>query len=96
MEDKLDFLKKYSTTQLESALALFKLRARNDGVTLPGLLPRVAGLGRLVGYAVTCTFSTDADDARGRRENFDYWNYLHHLAGPKVVIAVDASAQPAT
>lgn len=93
---KLDFLKKYSTTQLESALALFKLRARNDGVTLPGLSPRVPGLGRLVGYAVTCTFSTDADDARGRRENFDYWNYLHHIAGPKVVIALDASAQAAS
>ncbi|MDX2031287.1 MAG: RraA family protein [Blastocatellia bacterium] len=81
---------------MESALALFKLRTRNEGVTLPGLLPRVPGLGRLVGYAVTCTFSTDADDDRGRRDNFDYWNYLHHVAGPKVVIALDASAQPAT
>ncbi|MGE0130241.1 MAG: RraA family protein [Blastocatellales bacterium] len=94
--DKLDFLKKYSTTQLESALALFKLRARNDGVTLPGLQQRFPGFGRLVSYAVTCAFSTDADDARGCRENFDYWNYLHHLAGPKVVIALDASAQPAS
>ena len=97
---ELDFLKKYSTTQLESAVSLFKLRARNDGVTLPGLQQRFPGFGRLVGYAVTCTFSTDADDApnaaRGRRENFDYWNYLHHVAGPKVVIAVDASAQAAS
>jgi 4-hydroxy-4-methyl-2-oxoglutarate aldolase len=93
---ELDFLKKYSTTQLESAIALFKLRARNEGVTLPGLQQRFPGFGRLVGYAVTCTFSTDADDARGRRENVDYWNYLHHVAGPKVVIAVDASAQAAS
>ena len=98
MTDKseLDFLKQYSTTQLESALALFKLRARNEGVSLPGLQQRFPGLGRLVGYAVTCTFSTDPDDARGRRENFDYWNYLGHVAGPKVVIAIDASAQPAS
>lgn len=93
---ELDFLRKYSTTQLESALALFKLRGRNEGVTLPGLPQRFPAFGRLVGYAVTCTFSTDADDARGRRENFDYWNYLHHIAGPKVVIALDASAQAAT
>lgn len=93
---ELDFLKKYSTTQLESAIALFKLRARNEGATLPGLRQRFPGLGRMVGYAVTCVFSTDADDARGRRENLDYWNYLHHVAGPKVVIAVDASAQPAS
>ena len=94
--DRLDFLKGYSTTQLESAVALFKLRARNDGVTLPGLQQRFPALGRLVGYAVTCVFSTDADDARGRRENVDYWNFLHHLAGPKVVIALDASAQAAS
>lgn len=92
----LDFLKQYSTTQLESALALFKLRGRNEGVTLPGLQQRFPAFGRLVGYAVTCTFSTGPDDARGRRENFDYWNYLGHVAGPKVVIAVDASAQPAS
>ena len=94
--DRLDFLQGYSTTQLESAVALFKLRARNDGVTLPGLQQRFPALGRLVGYAVTCVFSTDADDARGRRENVDYWNFLHHLPGPKVVIALDASAQAAS
>jgi 4-hydroxy-4-methyl-2-oxoglutarate aldolase len=93
---EIDFLMKYSTTQLESAISLFRLRTRNDGVTLPGLQQRFPGFGRLVGYAVTCTFSTDDDDARGRRENFDYWNYLHHLAAPKVVIAFDASAQPAS
>lgn len=92
---ELDFLKKYSTTELESAVSLFKLRPREAGVTLPGLQQRFPHLGRLVGYAVTCTFSTDAEDARGRKENFDYWNFVHHLAGPKVV-ALDASAQPAS
>jgi 4-hydroxy-4-methyl-2-oxoglutarate aldolase len=89
---ELEFLRAYSTCQIESAVALLRVRDRSDGVLLPGLQQRFPRLGRLVGYAVTCAFSTDPDDARGRRENFDYWNFVHHHGGPKVVVALDASA----
>lgn len=91
---ELDFLKNYSTTLLESAVSLIKGTHDGISVTRPGLARRWPGTERLVGYAVTSVFSTDADDARGRRENEDYWNYAFGVPGPKVAVSVDASREP--
>lgn len=90
----LDFLKQYSTTALESAVALLGGSHKDVVFTQPGLLRRFASTERLVGYAVTAKFSTDADDARGRRENVDYYNYIFKQPGPKVAVSLDVSAQP--
>lgn len=91
---KLDFLKNYSTTLLESAVSLIKGTHDGISVTRPGLARRWSGTERLVGHAVTSVFSTDAVDARGRRENEDYWNYAFGVAGPKVAVSLDASREP--
>lgn len=91
----LDFLEKYPTTLLESAVSL--IMGTHDGivVTRPGLVRRTANQKRLVGYAVTCEFSTDADDERGRKDNADYWNYVFRQGNqPKIAVAVDASGEP--
>lgn len=89
----LDFLKQYPTTVLESAVALIRGGHKDVVCTQPGLLRRFASTERLVGYAVTARFSTDADDARGRRENVDYFHYIFKQPGPKVAISLDVSAQ---
>ncbi|HEY8561632.1 MAG TPA: RraA family protein [Pyrinomonadaceae bacterium] len=95
-ENNLDFLKKYSTSLLESAIYL--LKGTHDGITLtrPGLLRQTDASETLVGYAVTSVFSTDADDARGRRDNPDYWNYVFEETGPKIAVSVDASRSAGT
>lgn len=91
---ELDFLMNYPTTLLESAVSLIK--GTHDGIsfTRPGLERRFPKTERLVGYAVTSLFSTDLDDARGRRDNLNYWNYAYGVPGPKVAISVDASREP--
>lgn len=94
----IEFLADYSTTILESAIYL--LTGRHEGITFtrPGdnssIVRRFPKMNRLVGYAVTSTFSTDPDDQRGRRENLDYWNYVFRQPEPKVVVALDASREP--
>lgn len=91
-KNEIDFLGKYPTTLIESAISL--ITGTHDGIvfTRSGeLMRRTTNKKRLVGYAVTCEFSTDADDARGRRENFDYWNYAFKQSVPKIVVAIDVS-----
>lgn len=69
---ELDFLKSYSTTILESAISLIKGMHDDIIVTRPGIVRRFPKSERLVSYAVTSMFSTDANDERGRRDNLDY------------------------
>ena len=91
---ELDFLKNYSTSLLESAVSLIKGAHEGISVTRPKLERRFPKMERLVGYAVTSVFSTDADDERGRRENLDYWKYAFDIPGPKVAVSLDASKEP--
>jgi regulator of RNase E activity RraA len=93
-DDKIDFLKKYPTSLLESAIYLLKGTHSGIALTRPGIDRRTANAERLVGYAVTSVFSTDPDDARGRRENLDYWNYVFNQPGPKIAVSLDASQEP--
>ena len=92
----IDFLANYSTTALESAIYLITGTHDNMILTRPGFARRTLGDKRLVGFAVTSTFSTDPDDARGRRENLDYWNFVFKQPGPKIALALDASREPGT
>src|ERR1700733_8431551 len=87
-EEKLDFLKNYPTSLLESALAL--LRGTHDGIrtTSTGLKLRFPKIGRLAGYAVTSVFSTDPEDERGHRETLDYWKYAFEVPGPKIAVSL--------
>jgi regulator of RNase E activity RraA len=92
-DDNIDFLKKYPTSVLESAIYL--LKGTHEGITLtrPGIERFTANAERLVGYAATSVFSTDPDDARGRRENLDYWEYVFNLPGPKIAVSFDSSKE---
>jgi regulator of RNase E activity RraA len=94
-KNEIDFLEKYPTSLIESAISL--ITGTHSGIvfTRSGeLARRTSNAKRLVGYAVTCEFSTDADDERGRRENADYWNYVFKQSAPKIAVAVDVSRQP--
>lgn len=95
---EIDFLQNYPTTVLESAISLLTGTHDNIVLTRAGNLARrtSGGRQRLVGYAATSTFSTDALDERGKRENIDYWNYVFKQPNPKIAISVDASREPAT
>lgn len=88
----IDFLEKYPTSLIESAISL--ITGTHSGIVFTQsneLLRRTSNAKRLVGYAVTCEFSTDADDERGRKENADYWNYVFKNPAPKIAVAVDVS-----
>lgn len=92
--NEIDFLKKYPTSLLESAIYL--LKGTHDGIVLtrPGLKLQTEITERLVGYAVTSTFSTDPDDERGRRETSEYWEYVFSQKEPKIAVSFDASKEP--
>lgn len=94
MENDLSFLSKYPTSLIESAIYL--LKGTHDGITLtlPGLRRQTKGSGTIAGYAVTSTFSTDPDDARGRIDNLAYWEYAFSRPGPKIAVAQDVSNVP--
>lgn len=94
VNNKIDFLKNYPTSLLESAIYLLKGTHEGIVVTRPGLERRTPSAERLVGYAVTSVYSTEPDDARGRRENLDYWNYVFSAPGPKIAVSVDAGKEP--
>lgn len=93
-KNEIDFLEKYPTSLLESAIYLLTGTHDNITFTKPGLVRRTSGEKRLVGYAVTCEFSTDPDDERGRKDNADYWNYVFSQPAPKIAVAVDTSKEP--
>lgn len=91
-KNEIDFLEKYPTSLIESAISL--ITGTHSGIVFTQsseLLRRTSKAKRLVGYAVTCEFSTDADDERGRKENADYWNYVFKQNAPKIAVAVDVS-----
>lgn len=90
----IDFLKEYPTSLLESAIYL--LKGTHDGIVLTrsGLKLQTAETERLVGYAVTSTFSTDPDDERGRQETSEYWEYVFSQQGPKIAVSFDSSKEP--
>jgi len=94
--NKIDFLKNYPTSLIENAIYL--LKGTHEGITLtrPGLERRTQNAGTLAGYAVTSVYSTEPDDARGRRETGDYWNYVFSAPGPKIAVSVDAGKEPGT
>ena len=90
----LDFLKKYPTSLLESAIYL--LKGTHDGIafTHPGLKLQTKQTERLVGFAVTSIFSTDPDDEQGRKETSNYWEYVFSQPGPKIAVSFDSSKEP--
>lgn len=91
---EIDFLRKYPTTLLESALYLLRGSHDENVSTHHGLNAQTQNAETIVGYAVTSVFSTDPDDSRGRRENADYWNYVFGHPGPKIAVSLDASREP--
>lgn len=94
MANDLSFLSKYPTSLIESAIYLLKGTHDGIAITLPGFRRQTKGSGTLAGRAVTSTFSTDPDDARGRAENLNYWEYAFARPGPKIAIAQDTSRVP--
>lgn len=92
--NEIDFLKQYPTSLIESAIYL--LKGTHDGIVLtrPGLKLQTEKTEKLVGYAVTSTFSTDPDDERGRRETAEYWEYVFSQPKPKIAVSFDASKEP--
>lgn len=93
-DENIDFLKNYPTSLLENAIYLLKGTHAGITLTLPGLIWQTPSSQRLVGYAATSIFSTDPDDARGRRENADYWDYVFKNPAPKIAVSFDASKKP--
>lgn len=92
---RFDFLTRYPTTHIESAVNLLGIRSRHDGFARMDFERPFPKLGRLVGYAVTSQVSTNDAKPLGSREPFEYWNYVAHIEGPKVAVAVDVDPEPA-
>jgi regulator of RNase E activity RraA len=89
----LDQLARLPAAMIESAVAEARGGARNSGVLGPGF-QRVAGRGTVVGYAVTAVMGTTAETQA--RDSFDWYTYVQHVAGPKVLCVSAASADPST
>ena len=92
--DDLAFLRRHSTTVLESAVAIFGVRPRDTGVLRPALPMYAPPQTRIAGYAVTALVSADAAQRHGRVENVDFWKYAHAMPSPKVALLSDASPVP--
>ena len=92
---ELDFLSRYPTTTIETAVHYLRIRPRHVGFVRADLPMQVPHLGLLAGYAVTAAVSTNEAKPFGARESFDYWNYVAHIAGPKVAVNVDIDPEPA-
>jgi regulator of RNase E activity RraA len=80
-------LERWPLSMIESAVARIGKRAREEGVALPGLAALWEGPGRVSGYAVTVTMSTQDGFPYGRKENIEWWRYVESRPGPKVVVA---------
>jgi hypothetical protein len=93
-ESPLEYLARYPTPILESAVAMFKVRPRGEGFTRPVLVRRFAAPERIVGYAVTSVISTGPEEKYGRRESFDYCTFVEHSPAPRAAVVEDVSAAP--
>lgn len=89
-----DNLRRYSAAEIESGLALFSTRPRDENALGSGLRWLSSKRAPMIGYAVTAEMSGDSGDAAGRIENVDWWDFVQRQPGPKVVVVRDVSAVP--
>lgn len=86
-EFNLGALENRPMSTIESAVARLGKRPRGEGVALPGMRALWEETGRIAGYAVTVTMSTQDGFPHGRKENVEWWRYVESRPGPKVVVA---------
>ena len=87
-------LLRYDTPTIANAIELFDLRPRNQGYLRPGWRVLDPAAPPVVGYAATCSISSEAPDSHGRKESFDYWEHLVSQPEPRIAVVRDLDPRP--
>ncbi|MBM3759744.1 MAG: RraA family protein [Acidobacteria bacterium] len=85
-------LRHVPASQIESAIALLNIRPRNEGVFAPGLTRLVADPKQptVIAYAVTARMGVSTNTQA--LDNFDWYTFVSHLAGPRILCIAPAES----
>lgn len=87
-------LRQVPASHIESAIGLLEARPRNQNVLAPGLtqLTRNPKSPTTIGYAVTARMGTTKNTKPV--DSFDWYTFVSHMSGPKVLCLAPAEANP--
>lgn len=90
----LSVLTRYNTPTVANAIELFELRPRSEGFLMPGFHCLQPSMAPVAGFAATCTISSQTLDSFGRRDNYDYWEHVESVPGPRISVVQDLDPYP--